>query len=141
MANPTIRGHQAEFKVFQDGGDVGIINCTSVDINQDSNFIKSKYVGQKYPVGDQSIEGWSGTVEMEVADALVDEFIDELIQNNVNGIGVSDYQFSETLNFSDGTSKSYAYSDCQWKMSKRIPAMDGKVTIRLEMQAMRRDAL
>ena len=87
------------------------------------------------PEGDQTIEGWSGSIDLEVKDASVDEFIDALVANNLNGIGVSDYTFMSTESYADGTLKSYIYFDVQWKMSKRQAGLTEKMTKRLEFQA------
>jgi hypothetical protein len=137
----SIRGHQGQFKIFQDGALVEIVNLTSVDVNQDSSFSRSFYVGQPVPEGDQTIEGWSGSLECEVKDSSVDEFIDALVENNLNGIGVSDYTFVTTENYPDGTTKSYVYFDCQFKMSRRQAGLNEKMTKRLEFQASGRKAL
>lgn len=135
MANPSIRGHQGQFRIFENGELKNIVNLTSVDVNQDSNFSRSFYVGQQVPEGDQSIEGFSGTAELEVKDDEVDKFIDALITNNLNGIGISDYTFIVTENYANGTSSSYAYFDCQFKMSRRQSGLNEKITKRLEFQA------
>lgn len=139
MSQPTIRGHQAKFRLFQDGGEIGpVIHLKSVDVNQESTFIKSYYVGAKTPVGDQSMDGWSGSAELEVGNKDVDDFIDALITDNLNGIGLSDYAFTVTDFFSDGTSQSYVYTDVQWKMGRSIRGQNEKVTQKLEFQAMSR---
>jgi hypothetical protein len=135
MKNASIRGHQGAFRVFENAALVNIVNLTSVEINQDSSFSRSFYVGNAIGEGDQAIEGWSGSVEAEVKDASIDEFIDALVTNNLNGIGVSDYTFISTENYPDGTSKSYAYFGVQWKMSKRQSGLNEKMTKRLEFQA------
>lgn len=137
----SIRGHQGQFKVFENGSLSNIVNVTSVDVNQDSSFSRSFYVGNPTGEGDQSQEGWSGSLECEVKDAGIDEFIDALIENNLNGIGVSDYTFLTTENYPDGTSKSYVYFDCQFKMGRRQSGLNEKVTKRLEFQASGRKAL
>lgn len=141
MANPSIRGHKGSFKIFENGQPVNIVDLTSVDVSQDSSFQRTFYVGRPLPEGDQAIEGWSGSVELEVKDASVDEFIDALVTNNLNGIGVSDYTFSTTESYGDGTVKSYVYFDVQWKMSKRQAGLNDKMTKRLEFQASGRVAV
>jgi hypothetical protein len=137
----SIRGHQGQFKLFENGALVNIVHLTSVDCNQDSSFQRTYYVGAAQPEGDQSIEGWSGSVECEVKDAEVDTFIDALVANNLNGIGVSDYTFMTTENYPDGSTRSYVYYDVQWKMSRRQSGLNEKVTKRLEFQASGRQAL
>lgn len=137
----SIRGHQGQFKIYQDGAQQAIVNLTSVDVNQDSTFMRSHYVGAPVPEGDQSIDGWSGSLEAEVKDAAIDLFIDALVTNNLNGIGVSDYTFVSTELYSDGTSQSYVYFDCQFKMSRKAGGLNEKITKRLEFQAAGRKAL
>ena len=137
----SIRGHQGQFKIFENGALVNILHLTSVDVNQDSSFSRAMYVGSALPEGDQSIEGWSGTAELEVKDSEVDTFIDALINNNLNGIGVSDYTFITTESYGDGQVSSYVYYDVQWKMSRRQSGLTEKVTKRLEFQASGRQAL
>ena len=137
----SISGSQGQFKIFQDSKPSGIVNLTKVSINQDSTFMRSEYVGQSVPEGDQAVMGWSGTCEAEVKDATIDLFIDALVTNNLNGIGVSDYSFTTTENYGDGTSQSYVYFDVQVKMSKEQGGLAAKVTKRLEWQASGRTAL
>lgn len=133
--NPSIRGHQGSFRMFENGELKNVAHLTSVEVNQDSTFSRSNYVGDPIPQGDQSIEGWSGTAEMEVKDDEVEQFIDALISNNLNGIGISDYTFVVTDNYSNGSSASYAYFDVQWKLSRRQSGQNEKITKRLEFQA------
>lgn len=137
----SIRGHAGQFKIFQDGALANIVDITKVSVAQDSSFSRSFYVGRPVPEGDQAIEGWSGSVDLEVKDASVDEFIDALVQNNLNGIGVSDYTFMTTENYADGTSKSYVYFDVQWKMSRENGGLNEKITKKLDFQASGRQAL
>lgn len=141
MANPSIRGHKGQIKIFENGNPTNIVDITSVDVAQDSTFQRTFYVGRPLPEGDQTIEGWSGSCELEVKDASVDEFIDALITNNLNGIGVSDYSFVTTEEFGDGTRASYVYYDVQWKMSKRQAGLTEKITKRLDFQASGRQRL
>lgn len=131
----SIRGHQGQFKIFQDGALSNIVDITKVNITQDSTFSRTFYVGRPVPEGDQTVEGWSGSIDLEVKDASVDEFIDALIQNNLNGIGVSDYTFISSEQYSDGTVKSWVYFDCQFKMSKDQGGLNEKMTKKLDFQA------
>lgn len=137
----SIRGHMGQFKIFVNGALADIVHLTRAEANQDSSFSRSMYVGQAVPEGDQAIEGWSGSVECEVKGPQIDEFIDALVNNNLNGVGVSDYTFLITENYGDGTSKSYVYFDVQWKMSRSQSGLNEKVTKRLEFQASGRVAL
>ena len=141
MANPSIRGHQGQFKIFENNALTNIVDITKVDVSQDSSFLKTYYIGRPVPEGDQAIEGWSGSLDLEVKDASVDLFIDSLVTNNLNGIGVSDYTFLTTESYADGTTQSYVYVDCQFKMSKSQGGLTEKMTKRLEFQAMARVAI
>jgi hypothetical protein len=131
----SIRGHLGQFKIFQDGALQDIVNLTNVQVNQDSTFMRSMYVGQPLPEGDQAIEGWSGSVDAEVKDAAIDEFIDALVTSNLAGIGVSDYTFISSEQYADGSVKSYVYFDVQWKMSKQQGGLNAKMTKKLDFQA------
>ena len=135
MGTPSIRGHQTRFDLFQDGAPVTVDTITNFSVNQDSNFSRSFYVGNPVGEGDQSIEGWSGSFDMEVKGSTMDEFIDALVTNNLNGIGVSDYSFIDTENYSDGTSASYLYFDCQFSISKSASGLNEKVTKSVNFQA------
>lgn len=131
----SIRGHQGLFKVYENGGEHIIDTITSLSINQDSNFSRSQYIGNPIPEGDQSIEGWSGNFDMEVKNDITEKFIDNLVTNNLNGIGVSDYTFITTEQYPNGTSASYVYFDCQFSMSRSQSGLSDKITKSMSFQA------
>lgn len=131
----SIRGHQTRFEVYQDGAPQTFDTITNVSINQDSSFSRTFYVGRPIPEGDQTIEGWSGSFDMEVKDDKVERFLDALINNNLNGIGVSEYSFIDTEFYPDGTSATYVYFDCQFSISKTKSGLNEKVTKSVNMQA------
>lgn len=139
--NASIRGHQGQLKFFVDGALAAIANLTKVSIQQKSSFMQSNYVGQPEPEGDQTIEGWEGSMDAEVKDSSIDDMIDALVTNNLNGIGVSDYTLVSTENYADGTSKSWVYYDCQFKMSKEQGGLQEKITKKLDFQCSGRKAL
>ena len=138
MANPSIRGHQGAFKLYRDGAEIRLDAVTRVSISMDSNFSRQNYVGNPIPEGDQTVEGWSGTIEMQVKDPFVDDFIDALIAANLAGVNVSDYVFLSQENYSDGSSRTYAYRDCQFRLSKDQGGLAEKTMKRLDMQASQR---
>jgi hypothetical protein len=131
----SIRGHQARFKLYENGAEVIIDTITSVQVQMDSSMSRSFYVGKPIGEGDQSIEGWSGSLEMEVKDDKIEKFIDGLVTNNLNGIGVSDYTFIVTEEYPNGTSSDYVYFDCQFTLSKSQSGLSEKVTKTLTFQA------
>lgn len=131
----SIRGHQGQFKIFEDGALSRIVDITKVSVQMESEFKRTYYVGKPVGEGDQAITGWAGSIDLEVKDASVDDFIDALINNNLNGIGVSDYTFIVTENYPDGTSRSYAYYDVQFKMSREAGGLQEKITKKLDFQA------
>lgn len=141
MANPSIRGHKGQFKLFENGQLANIVDITSVSVSQDSSFSRTFYVGRPLPEGDQTVEGWSGSLDLEVKDDSVDAFIDALITNNLNGIGLSDYTFLTVEEYGDGTRASYVYFDVQFKMSKNQSGLNEKLTKSLEFQASGRQRL
>lgn len=137
----SIRGHQARFEVYENGQRKVFDTITRVSINQDSDFSRAEYVGNAIPEGDQSIRGWSGQIEMEVKGPEQDEFMDALINNNLNGIGVSQYFFIVTEFYPDGRTASWVYSDVQWKISRDQSGLSEKVVKRLDWQASARAKL
>lgn len=132
---PSIRGHQGSVKVFKAGVPTGLVTITSAEVNQDSSFSRSNYVGNSVPEGDQDNQGWSGNMDLEVKGPEVDDMIDAMIANNLAGIGVEEITVIMAENYPDGTSRSYVYFDMQFKMSKKQPNQTEKMTKRLEFQA------
>jgi hypothetical protein len=141
MANPSIRGHQGTLKIFRDGGEIDIFTIRSADITEDSDFTRSFFVGQRRGEGDQTINGYSGSVEMEVKGPEIDEFMDALQADNLNGIGVKDYSLVLSEFYGDGRAKSYVYFDCQFRMDKRISGLNEKVIKTYAFQASGRQAV
>jgi hypothetical protein len=131
----SIRGHQGQIKLLKNGALVKIVNLTNVSINQDSTFSRSFYVGAPVPEGDQTIEGWSGSMDAEVKDDEMDLFIDALVNENLAGVGISDYVFVSSEQYPDGSVASYTYFDCQWKLSKTQGGLNTKTTKKLDFQA------
>src|ERR1035437_9285035 len=131
----TIRGHQTQVKTLQNGQPVDIVTVTSFDAKQDATFMRSKFVGNPVPEGDVAEEGWSGTMEMETQDAHLEDLVDALVTQNLNGVGVDQVQIVDTENYSDGTNRSYGYFDVQCKMSKKAGSMSDKVKKTLDWQA------
>lgn len=137
----SLRGHQGQVKFFKNGKEVLLAAITKVDANQDSTFSRAHYVGQRIPEGDQAIDGWSGSVDMEVKDSALDDMIDELVTDNQNGIGVADYTMVISENYGDGQTSSHVYYDLQLKMSKTMAGLNDKMTKKLDFQASGRLAL
>jgi hypothetical protein len=131
----AIRGHMATFKVFENGAELILDGITNVSVNMDSSMSRSFYVGNAVGEGDQSIEGWSGSFDMEVKDDKIEKFIDALITNNLNGIGVSDYSFIVSEQYPNGTRSDYVYFDCQFSVSKTQAGLNEKVTKSITFQA------
>lgn len=135
MTMPGIRGHMGSFKVFQDGVEKLFDKITNLQIQMDSSMSRSFHVGNAVGVGDQSIDGWSGSFDMEVSDDEADKFIDALITNQLNGIGVSDYSFLASESYPNGTRSDYVYFDCQFSLSKTNPGQNEKITKSITFQA------
>lgn len=131
----SIRGHQGKVKIVYANNNTGIVNITSAEVNQDSTFMRSNYVGQSLPEGDQVMEGWSGSMDCEVKGPEIDDLIDDMVSNNLAGIGVKELVLVLDEYYTDGTIRSYVYFDVQAKMSKRQPNQTEKMTKRLEWQA------
>ena len=135
MANPSIRGHHGKLSFFENGKAVVVLFITKADVNQESSFSRSFYVGEALGEGDQTIDGWSGSVDVEVKGSGVDDIIDALIVNNLAGVGLSDYSMVLTEEYGDGQVKSWAYFDMQFKMSRSQSGQNEKVTKKMDFQA------
>lgn len=135
MPVPSIRGHQGRLKAFRNGQEAGILNITRFERSQESSFLKSFYVGQPIHEGDQTVEGWAGSIDLEVKDPAADLLIDAIINSNLAGIGVDEITLIEDEFYGDGTIQSYVYSDIQLRISKTNPGQNEKMTKRLDFQA------
>lgn len=135
MSTPTIRGHQTALKVIKDGKQVTIDTITDFSVDMDSTFMRSKFVGRAIPEGDQAIEGWSGSMNMEVRNSEVEEIIDALVTANLNGIGITEFILLDTENYADGSSVTYAYMDVQLGYGKQAKGFDAKVTKSVKFQS------
>jgi len=137
----SIRGHQAAVKFMRNGQQLAVATLKSFSANQKSSFMQSNYVGNPVPEGDQTQEGWEGNAEYEVKDSKIDEFMDALITQNLNGVGVDEVTIVDTEYYPDGRSKSYVYYDVQCKMGKKLGSQTEKVMKTLDWQASGRLAL
>lgn len=135
MPVPSIRGHQGRIKLFRNGQESGILNITRFEVGQESSFLKSFYVGNPIHEGDQTVEGWSGSIDLEVKDDAADVMIDALINANLAGIGVDEITMILDEFYGDGQIASYVYSDMQFRISKTNPGQNEKITKRLDFQA------
>lgn len=135
MANPSIRGHHGKLSFFENGAPLALAFLTQAEVTQDSSFSRAMYVGEALPEGDQTIDGWSGSVDVEVKDGQIDDLIDALVTNNLAGVGISDYSMVLTEEYGDGTVRSWAYFDMQFKMGRSQSGQNEKVTKKLDFQA------
>jgi len=131
----SIRGHKTRIELVVDGAEVVLDTITGFSVNQDGSFMRSEYVGNPLPEGDQSIQGFSGSMDMEVKDDRIELIIDALVTNNLNGIGISEYQIIDTEEYPDGSISTYAYFDIQLKIGKSASGLSEKVTKKLDFQA------
>lgn len=137
----SIRGNRGSIKLFKNGADVKLLNVTNFEVNQDSDFIRSNYVGSSVPEGDQAQQGWSGSLDIEVKDSAVDDVIDAVVNNNLAGVGADEFSLLLSEEYPNGGRSDYVYSDIQLKMSKRNPGQTEKITKRLDFQASFRSRL
>jgi len=141
MSTPTIRGHQTYIKFFQDGKEQSIDSITDFSVDLESTFMRSKFVGKPIPEGDQSIDGWSGSFNMEVRDSKIESFIDAIVESNLNGIGVTEQYIIDTENYPNGETVSYVYYDVQFSIGKQAKGLDAKVTKSVKFQASGRNKI
>jgi len=134
MGTPSIKSHQYTLELFVDGEKRLIDTITNVSINQDSDFSRSQFVGNPIPEGDQTFNGWSGSLDMEVKNAIVSRMMEAITTQNYNGVGISDVSLLETENYSDGTNATFLHIDTQLKVSKSAQG-NQKMTKRLDFQS------
>ena len=130
----SIRGNNYRLDVLMDGQEFSIDTITNVNINQDSTFLRSNFVGSPIAEGDQTHEGWSGSMDMEVKNAVAEAIIDAVVAGVLNGVGAPQVSIVETETYNDGTTISYMYGDVQMKLSKTSPGQNAKITKRLDLQ-------
>lgn len=131
----AIKGHQAAIKVFRNGQQLALVPVTKFNVNQDSSFNRTFYVGNAVGEGDQSIEGWSGSIDAEVKNAAIDDLIDAIVTGNQNGLAVDEVTIVDVEFYADGSSSTYVYSDIQLKMGKSVGGLNEKMTKKLDFQA------
>ena len=141
MAVPSIRGHQGRIKIFRNGQNTGIVHITRFEVSQESQFSRSFYVGAPVGEGDQTQDGWAGSIDCEVKDPAIDDLIDAMIGGNLAGIGVDEVTVILDEFYGSGQVRSYVYADMQFKMSKTNPGQTEKITKRLDFQASFRTAI
>lgn len=137
----SIRGQMGSLRMLRSGQIINIVNITKFSVNLDSSFMRSMYVGNSIPEGDQSIEGYSGSIDTEVKDSAEEDFIDAVITQNLAGVGVEEVALVLTETYPDGSETTYMYNDCQFKYSREQGGASEKITKRLEFQASRRTKL
>lgn len=137
----SIRGHQTRVDLAIEGKPVSIDTITNFSANMDSDFMRSQYVGNPVPEGDQTVNGWSGSMDMEVKSDIAELIIDAVIAGNLNGVGVTEIAIVDTEDYPDGSTASYMYIDIQMKISKTFQGQNTKVTKKLDWQAARRKRL
>ena len=136
MAVPaTIRGHQATFKIFQDGEEVVIDSITRVSLSEESTLSRHMYVGNATPQTDKTNMGWTGSFEMEVRDATVERLFDRIISQSKLGVGQQNYSFVIREHYTDGTVSAYVYPDCQFKIAREQSGLENKITKTIEFIA------
>jgi hypothetical protein len=131
----SIRGHQTAVKFFRNGQLVNLATLTRFEIQMDSSMSKSFYVGSPVPEGDQTIEGWSGSADLEVKGPELDDLMDAIINQNMAGVGVDEITIVDTEMYPDGRSRTYVYSGVRLSTSKSQGGLNEKVTKRLNIQA------
>ena len=134
----TIRGHQASFRIFKNGVEQVFDAITRVSVSEESSLERKAYVGRPTTESDKSHMGWSGSFEMEARNKLIEDFMDALITDTLNGIGVTDYSFTITEIYGDGSRAAHVYTNCLFKYGREQTGLDNKVTKSIEFIASQR---
>lgn len=138
----SIRGNSTLLKFYKNNGEVQIANVTQFSFQQNASMTQSMYVGKSLPEGDVAYTGWAGSLQCEVKDSSMDDFMDQVIAQNLSGVGIEEITILYTEFYTNGTQKSYVFSDVQLKAgSTNVGNMTAKVTKSLEFQASLRTPL
>ncbi len=135
MTSPGINGQSGVFQLFKDGKKIFVDTVTRVSVNQEVNTNRHFYVGNPIPQIDQQMLGWTGSFEMHVNNAIIEEFMDEIITATMNGIGLPEHAFMLTELYANGSRSGYYYTQCYFKMNREQAGADQKITKTLEFQA------
>ena len=119
MPNATLRGHQALFKIYRNGTEEIFDAITKVSISQDASFSRHLYVGNPIPESDVVYMGWTGSFETEARNATIEDFLDALVTNNLNGINVDRCHFIIRESYVDGTQNAHLYQNCFFQNESR----------------------
>ena len=131
----SIKGDRGRLKVFENGKDLQILSITGFEVTEDSQFLKSNYVGKSVPETDKTFDGYSGSIDTEVKSAVQDLLIDRINSAIKRGIGMPRIALVLSEDYPDGTSKSYIYTNVQLKLSRSQKGGTEKVTKRFEFNA------
>ena len=138
MPNPTIRGNSAQIRTIRNGEVINVGPITNFQSSMDSEFFRTFGVGDSVGKSDQAINGWTGRFDLELDNPGLSDFINDMVTENLNGVGLSDYVIVQTFFYSDGQSRSFAFTDCVFRYSENVPTNQGKITASVDFQASRR---
>jgi hypothetical protein len=134
--NSPILGHSGSLKIYVNGQLSGILTISEFNVDMQSAMNQVYYAGNAIPEGYQTLPHWTGNVELLVKDSIAEKLIDAIVGAVQSGVGFPQVVMNVTENYSDGTSSTYSYSDCQFKITRRQRGGQEHVTKRLEFQAM-----
>ena len=141
MPTPTIRGDKVDVRLFENGELKVIGPLTRISINQESNPTRHFYVGNVIPEGDQSISGYSGSLDYEARNRQFNDFFDRMEKAIQTGVAVPSYTMVVTERYNDGTHSIYAYADMQFTFSVDAAGLQEKVMKRVNWQASSRSKI
>ena len=131
----TIQGRDTQIRVFRNGSLIDVVEINNFEAKEDADFKRSEYLGNTNTTGDIVFKGWSGSFDAEKKNAVVDDLIDSLIEENLGRLNLSDLTIQDTETYRDGTRAAWVYYGVQLKYSKNASSRDEKVKSKIEWQA------
>lgn len=126
---PTITPKEIKITLTKNGQPVAVFDAKSIDVNDDADIVKKKFLGEKRPRISRVENGHSAKIVYEVSDGELEEILKAQIQladdnqeTNVFGIQVQE-------GYSDGSVKAYALRRACIKLSRSMTENDFTKTL------------
>ena len=136
----SIRGDKGHVRIIKNGQEVAWFEITSVDDADESQHVKSHYVGRKRPETDVFEMGYNGTITGEVKNEVVDALMEEVRVARKSGVAIPQIAIMVYMEYPDGAINGQAgrttiFTDVQFTSSGHLGGATEKVTKTLQFSA------
>jgi len=129
-----VRGQDVTVEMFDlDSELINILEAQSFEVNMDSTEERQQRLGNRSEKPRQVLHGFSGTIEFEEEDSALDDLMDTLTARFLNGEEVYTMNIVQTVYYAQtGTSRTYVYPDCVFKINRSVTGKADAATLSLE---------